>query len=50
MESPISEIIVVPEEKTSEGKVSLEIIEDISGTTARNPPPEKGLLQTRHCG
>lgn len=50
MESPISEIIGVSEEKTSKRKVSLEIIEDISETTARNSPPEKGLLQTQHHG
>lgn len=43
-------MIGVPEEKTSERKVNLEIIEDISGTTAQNSPPEKGLLQTQPCG
>lgn len=50
MESPISEIIGVPEEKTNERKVSLEIIEGVSRTPARNSPPEKGLLQTQHRG
>lgn len=43
IESPISQILGVPEEKISKRKISIEIIEDIFGTTAQKSPPEKGL-------